>query len=118
MLIHCLKLQAVKNGFFLKWCYLVSTSHTYLQLLLLVRSNYFQFIVDHGGLDQVEGVCAHRRERGGGPAADPSVHVQGGCAVVGRSHGPEPRGGPRRGAAHARGGNGKPGGIPENLPVG
>lgn len=94
-----------------------SNSRTHLQLLLLVRSNDFELTVDHGGLGQVEGVAGHQRERGGGPARPP-VQVQGGRAVVGRGHGPEPRRAPRRGAAHAGGGDGKPWRIPENLPVG
>lgn len=94
----------------------VSTRHTYLQLLLLVGSDDFQFIVDNGGLGQVEGVGLHWGERGGGPS-DPSVQAEGGRAAAGRSHGPEPRGHPRKGAAHARGGDGEPGRVPENLPV-
>lgn len=90
---------------------------TYLQLLLLVSPNDFEFTVDHGGLGQVQGVGGHQRERGRGPT-DPSVRVQGGRAVAGRSHGPEPRRAPSGGTAHAGRGGGKPGGVPENLPVG
>lgn len=90
---------------------------TYLQLLLLVSPNDFEFTVDHGGLSQVQGVGGHQRERGRGPS-DAPVRVQGGRACAGRSHGPVPRRAPSGGAAHAGRGRGKPGGVPENLPIG
>lgn len=89
----------------------------HLQLLLLVSSNNFEFIVDHGGLGQVEGVCRNRRERGRRPSG-PSVQGQGCRAVAGGTQGPEPRRDPGRSAAHAGGGGREPGRVPENLPVG
>lgn len=83
----------------------------HLQLLLLVSSNDFEFIIHHGGLGQVQGLRGHQGEGPGGPAHLP-VHVDG--AVVGRGHGTEPR----SGAAHSVGGHGHPQRVPENLPVG
>ena len=95
--------------------YIFFKSVPYLQLLLLVGSNHFEFIVDHRSLRQIQGVCGHRRVG----AADPPVQAHGGGeTVAGPGHGAEPRGAPGGSAAHARGGDGELRGIPENLPVG
>lgn len=89
----------------------------YLQLLLLVSANDFEFVVDDGGLGQVEGVGRHRREGAGGPSR-PAVHAEGRRAVAGRGRGPERRGVAGRRAARARRRGGEPGRVAEDLPVG